>query len=83
MSIHSGLSIFDQTDAQSMKRHNQIFGMRHFEFVATCNWASACAEDEHDQTGHAPLQLGFHDALRSDERKCKRGKATIRSQRVK
>ena len=60
-----------------------MLAMRLSGFGATPDPTSTCAEDEHDQTGHAPLQLGFHDALRSDERKCKRGKATIRSQRVK
>ena len=67
----------------SRGRFRATLVMRLFEIVATSNRASDCAEDEHGQTGHAPLQLGFHDALRSDERKCKRGKATIRSQRVK
>ena len=60
-----------------------MLAMRLSGFGATPDPTSACAEHEHGQTGHAPLQLGFHDALRSDERKCKRGKATIRSRRVK
>ena len=40
-----------------------MLAMRLSGFVASPESASAYAEDEHDQTGHAQLHLGIHDAL--------------------